>query len=330
MSNSDHNRVAAGTVLWTVRLTKRFNQNGSQSRGYRSGFTLAEMLVAIAVLALVVVFVSRLVNAAAAITTLGHKHMDTDAQARQLLHRMAIDFNQMVKRSDVSYYVKTGSGITAQSGNDRIAFFSAIPGYYPQSGYKSNLALTAYRVNASSTSASYNKVERMGKGLHFNAGYANATPLLFLDSANNTTIQLIWPAAASATTVDSDYEVAGSQVFRLEYYYLLTTGAFSAGPWTNPSLPAIKDVAAIVVAIAAIDPKSKVLLTNSGPTAQLPTLAGKLLDYDATTMPNAGDLIRKWQDVLDNQKSPDPAITAMPLAAIQGVRLYERYFYLNQ
>ena len=35
--------------------------------------------------------------------------MDADSQARQLLDRMAIDFDQMLKRTDVSYFVKTGN-----------------------------------------------------------------------------------------------------------------------------------------------------------------------------------------------------------------------------
>jgi hypothetical protein len=38
---------------------------------------------------------------------------------------MAIDFDQMLKRTDVSYYVKT-TGNT-EPGNDQIAFFSAVP-----------------------------------------------------------------------------------------------------------------------------------------------------------------------------------------------------------
>ena len=43
-------------------------------------------------------FSQQLLNSAATITTLGHKQMDADSQARQLLDRMAIDFAQMVKR----------------------------------------------------------------------------------------------------------------------------------------------------------------------------------------------------------------------------------------
>ena len=107
-------------------------------------------------------------NGAGTTMTLGNKRMDADSQARQLLDRMANDFDQMLKRSDISYYVKTGS---AQPGNDQIAFFSAVPGYYGQAGYNSNASLVAYRVNADSTSASYNKLERMGKGLALNGAY---------------------------------------------------------------------------------------------------------------------------------------------------------------
>src|SRR5947207_12734253 len=99
-----------------------------KQRGRSCGFTLAEMLVSIAVLALVVLFVTQLVNSAATISTLGHKRMDADSQARQLLDRMQVDFDQMLKRSDVSYYVKTGA---AMPGNDQIAFFTAVPGHYP-------------------------------------------------------------------------------------------------------------------------------------------------------------------------------------------------------
>jgi hypothetical protein len=258
--------------------------------------------------------------------TLGNKRMDADSQARQLLDRMAIDFDQMLKRTDVSYYVKT-TGNT-QAGNDQIAFFSAVPGYYSQGGYNSNVSLVAYRVNADSTSASYNKLERMGKGLALNAAYPTAPiPLLFLDSTTSptTTIQNIWPAAASSTTADSDYETAGPQVFRFEYYYLLssspsvgTANQLSAGLWSNVNSFVIKDVAAIVVTIAAIEPKSKVLLNND----QIAALAGTLPDFTTNSTP--GLLLKQWQDALDANA------IGLPRPAISGVRLYERYFYLSQ
>ena len=76
--------------------------------------------------------------------------MDADSQARQLLDRMAVDFAQMVKRSDVDYYVKSSAASplrhVLQPGNDQIAFYSAVPGYYPPTGSQSPVSLVAYRV----------------------------------------------------------------------------------------------------------------------------------------------------------------------------------------
>src|SRR5207253_6356502 len=114
------------------------------------GFTLVELLVSIGVLAILILLATQLLNGAATITTLGDKQMDADSQARQLLDRMAIDLAQMVKRSDVDYYVKSSAASPLRSvpqpGNDQIAFYSAVPGYYPSSGAQSPVSLVAYRV----------------------------------------------------------------------------------------------------------------------------------------------------------------------------------------
>ena len=80
----------------------------------------------------------------------------------------------------------------------------------------------------------------------------------------------------------------------------------------------MQDVAAVVVDIAVIDPKSKVLLTN----AQITTLAASLSDYNSATMTAPGQLRASWQNTLD-------ANTTLPRAAISGIRLYERVFYLS-
>jgi prepilin-type N-terminal cleavage/methylation domain-containing protein len=293
------------------------------------GFTLAELLVSMAVLVLLFLFFTQLINSAATIVTVGNKGMDTDSQARQLLDRMAIDFDQMLKRTDVSYYVKTGGN--TETGNDQIAFFSAVPGYYSQTGYNSNTSLVAYRVNADPNSASYNNLERMGKGLALNGAYTASIPLLFLDGTTSTTIQGVWPAAASSSGTDSDcsntgcYETAGPQVFRFEYYYLLsgspsvgTANQLSAGPWSSTDTFSVKDVAAIVVAIAVIESKSKVLLRND----QIAALAGTLPDFTTGWAP--GQLLVQWRAALDANAN------GLPGPAISGVRVYERYFYLSQ
>jgi hypothetical protein len=88
----------------------------------------------------------------------------------------------------------------------------------------------------------------------------------------------------------------------------------------------MQDVAAVVVVIAVIDPKSRVLVTD----AQLAILASTLIDYGGTRaagcpLPNwqaPGELRRQWQCVLDGT-------TGLPRSAVSGIRVYERYFYLS-
>jgi hypothetical protein len=354
-----------------------------------AAFTLAELLVSVGVLVLLVLIATQLLNSAANITTLGHKQMDADSQTRQLLDRMAIDFAQMVKRSDVDYYVKssatpppTGVRNLLQPGNDTIAFYSAVPGYYPSGGSQSPVSLVAYRVN------SQNKLERMGKGLLWNGStptsgatppavvfmpipLARPLPIAELPSPSpDPTSTPAWPEIAfGAGSGWSDTEVIGPQVFRFEYYYLLkgqtnpTTGTtyspiFSDTPWDtricscpsptppatppptptpNPTPPLLcchtapegmQDVAAIVVAIAVIDPKSKGLLSD----AQVSSLASQLIDWGTTSCPGCptqaqwqttpGLLRAQWQNTLN-------AVTTLPRPAISGIRLYERYMYLS-
>ena len=84
----------------------------------------------------------------------------------------------------------------------------------------------------------------------------------------------------------------------------------------------ISELAAFIVDIAAIDPKSKVLLTD----AQLATLstsgnANFLADYSAGMSP--GQLRTQWQNKL-NALQP-----SFPRPAVSGIRLYERFFYLS-
>jgi Tfp pilus assembly protein PilV len=269
------------------------------------GFTLAELLVSVGVLVVLVLFFGQVLKSTATITTRGHKQMDADSQARQLLDRMAVDFAQMIKRSDVSYYWKGGTGGT-QTGNDQMAFYSAVPGYYSTttSTTQSPISLIGYRVNA-------NKAERLGKGLLWNGVSSAEAPLVF------------WQAIAAPT--DPDYsasgEIIGPQIFRFEYCYLGTDGTLSITP------PSVTGMAAIIVDIAVIDPKSKVLLTDAKIASFNTSGAVNFLsDYAANMLP--GQLRNQWQNTVNNARDP---ITNAPLppSALSGIRLYERYFYLS-
>jgi hypothetical protein len=279
-------------------------------------------MVSIVVLTILVIILTRMVTSATTITTLGNKRMDTDSQIRPVLDRMAADFGQMIKRSDVDIYAK---GLDTEIGNDRIAFFSQVPGYYPSTGSPSPLSLVAYRINADSTSLSYNRMERMGKGLVW-SGVSPAPARSPIPSPNpawiifggTPTLQTNWPSAmlgdpSNPNYKDPDFELVGPQIFRFEYFYLLNTGALASAP---PG-PGIQGVAAICVAIAAIDPKSKVLLSD----AQIATLIGRLVDFNPATHTKISDLPTSWQAALDGTAD-------MVRPAVTGIHIYQRTFYL--
>jgi len=213
-----------------------------------------------------------------------------------------------------------------QRQNDQIAFYSALPGYNPSSGAQSPVSLVAYRVNSDSTSSAYNKMERLGKGLVWNGASTTDTPVVFLPFLISNT----WPYATNQNpdpSLPPAYEVIGPDVFRFEYYYLLTNGALSDGPCLNANgctTLNTRDVSAIVVDIAVIDPRSKLLLTNQQiATLNTGTLSNFLTDW-SQDLNRPGKLLVQWQNRLNR-------VTSLPRGqAVAGVRLYERYFYFNK
>jgi prepilin-type N-terminal cleavage/methylation domain-containing protein len=280
-------------------------------------FTLLELLVAIAVLVALVLFVERLFSSAAVVTTSGNKRLDIEGQTRPLFERIAVDFSQMVKRSDTDFFGKNtaspNSAGGSMAGNDSIAFYSTVAGYYPSTGSQSPVSLIAYRVNAQ------NKLERVARGLLWNGVSPTHTPVVFLPA----TIAGSWPSATDLTarpTPDPDTDSIAPYVFRFEYYYLLKNGSLSVTPWDtsagHTSVNGLRDVAAVSIAIAAIDPKSSLLMSDS----QLATLVARLPDFAVSMQPGA--LLSQWQTAL-------AGTTDVPRTAIQSIRVYERYFYLS-
>jgi hypothetical protein len=326
------------------------------------------------VVTIIILMVAQLMTSATAITRTGNKHIDTDTQARVVLDRMALDFAQMLKRTDIDYYVKQppanysghgnghgwGQGHNGDQGSDQIAFFSQIPGYYPAgyvSGQQSPISLVAYRVNqSSSTNPAYGKLERMAKGLVWNAVDTNTNqntakyPIVFLPQ----TIALIgrpWAPAINNdnnanNSIDQDYEVIGPGVFRLEYYYLLKNGRVTDWPWdrwdmpnqlsiTNPQSIGLTQVESIAVAIAVIDPAARALVNAVSPDRLL-DLASDMADFKNANgrgvgAQKIGDLEYQWKGVVESvaASGQTPSGLPFPQEAAKSIRIYNRYFDLK-
>jgi hypothetical protein len=332
-------------------------------------FTLPELLVSVFVLVIIIFMVTQLMNNAAAITRTGHKHISTDTQARAVFDRMAVDFAQMLERTDIDYYVKgptnyNGHGQghgwgrrrqTGQQGSDQLAFFSQVPGYYPSTGSQSPISLVAYRIfEGSSTDPAYLKLQRLGKGLLWN-GVDNPTQQ---PNHNNYTCPMVflpllisdrWPSAVDGSTADNDghYETIGPGVFRFEYYYLLKNGKLTDVPWdvlarpnqttlTKPQSIGLADVESITVALAVVDSAGRALVTAASPTS-LDDIASDMADF--RTAPgrgfggtkNIGDLEYSWQTSLLNiiSAGQTSSNTRVPPEAAKAIRIYSKTFDLK-
>jgi len=106
----------------------------------------------------------------------------------------------------------------------------------------------------------------------------------------------------------------------------------------------MQDIAAMVVVIAVIDPKSRLLLDNStqvpAPNDNITALGGQLIDWGNTSCPGCptqtqwqttpGLLSAQWRAKLDSVIAAGGiGGTSMPRLALSGIRVYERYLYLS-
>ena len=230
------------------------------SASTEAGFTLVEMLVAMAILALIMVLVSQLTNSAMLSTGLSGKHLDTDSEARAVFDRMSADFARMPQRKDVDFI------FAKQPGSDKMFFFSEAPGYFdttnsslfPSAGGnstdpRSSVSLIGYCINTGSNNSGTALtppaycLQRLSKGLAWDAqspatgnpggvffltfAPGNLYPLTASTLAGNsyTSAAVGSPPAYSGT--DPDFDVVANLVLRMEF-------CFQVKDLTNPNSPA--------------------------------------------------------------------------------------------
>jgi prepilin-type N-terminal cleavage/methylation domain-containing protein len=230
---------------------------GRRSRNGRSGFTLTEMLVSVAVLVIIMTFIAQMMDNVSISTTLSSKHIDTDNQARLTFDRMAVDFAGMLQRPDLDFiFAKQGVNNTNPDLNDKMFFYSEAPAYFdtgnhalfPSGGTeanpKSDVALIGYIIdtstnnNTSSATTAY-RLERLSMGLTWDQGYpgnntAGINFLVFSPAAQGNSMRPLLQTTMSGNSVTgqeigappdyvaqdfSNYDVLANQVFRMEYAF---------------------------------------------------------------------------------------------------------------
>jgi prepilin-type N-terminal cleavage/methylation domain-containing protein len=294
-------------------------------------FTLVEIMVALAVLALMMAALLELINSAIGTTLTVGKHLDADTEARMVLDRMAYDASKLVKRSDVDYYFQKNPS----PGSDQMAFYSESSGYFTgvssPTTQGSTISLVGYRINSTTL-----QLERLSKGLVWNgvAAPSGSSPMVYLPNQLTTT----WNDIAS-NGADPDYQVIGDQIFRLEICYLvhdsntdailsdtpfLTTAGTVLTPSQQDALIA-QDLVAIVVTIAVLDSHSRAQIT----AAQLQTAASNLTHVTGTAASGVTSGIATLPAALWLGQVDGKSLGLPPLVNAQ-VRIYQRYIYVDR
>jgi prepilin-type N-terminal cleavage/methylation domain-containing protein len=229
------------------------------------GFTLVEMMAAVAVMAVVMVLLSQLVGSISRIIDFSKRRMDAVSQLAFALDRIDADLRRAVQRRDLLPY------LAKHPGNDEWRFYSQVPGY----GGDRTLSIVSYFVGTWD-----------GESQALNRGASGR------DWSGVQSVVFSTADTAGAPAFDpQDNQVLAPAVYRFEIGFVnAATGNYVEAPaqadWS--------DVSGVVVVLAAIDDANRKLLGSSGETA-IQKATGWLEDFPAAGPSPAA----QWQAVLD-------------------------------
>jgi prepilin-type N-terminal cleavage/methylation domain-containing protein len=191
----------------------------------KAGFTLIEVLVSVALLAILLLIVTSLFSQTLSVSAVSNHRISADSGARQALDRLGADFSHALIRSDLP------ARIEKQPGNDGIAFHAASEGYTGDRG----ISRVGYRIQDDS-----GQLERGAQGLFWDGPAARKLEL----------------GGANFGDIDdgASYEVLGKDIFRFELAFLLSDGTIvTEVSALRPDSNSLQPVA-VIVGIAVVDP----------------------------------------------------------------------------
>ncbi len=289
-----------------------------------SAFTLLELLVAMAVLALIGVVLSQIIGATGKTTRLSNRAIDAASQARVAFDRLGRDFTNLVKRTDSVF-------ASSPSGPDLLLFLTLVnAASLPGSTVSDNrgISVVAYRIAPDATNADRLCLLRGARAINW-----NDTGLFGL---GNDGLPAAIPAARQPAA--TDFDVLAPGIIRLVVGYQLypdnqpatladnTAIAHALGQVVySPPLRTdtgagkfadLSRISAFVVGMVSIDLESLKLLSE----ADVTNFAGIFSAPVSDELP-----CQKWSPLAESATS-NPALSSIPLPARQGVRVFQRFF----
>ena len=313
----------------------------------RRGFTLVEMLVSIAVLGLLAGILSKLIASASEIAEVESADGNSGLEAKQVLDRIGTDIASMLVRPDVDqYYLKV-------AGNDEFYFYSQAQSVFADSidsTQQSPVALIGYRISSTVNNSGLPVLQRIAEGMTWDQSNASLAFLVFPArtsvtqalTATTGTIPSQWPKVVDDSQSDTNWQVVGNQIFRMEVCFQLRDGSFTLTPptpstmqapstsGTSPAPPvagSIVDTVGMIVALGVLDTRSRQVV----PAGAWPNLTGNTLLRD----PSVQDFAASPSSLMDSiwtsavQQGSFSQAAGIPSQAASQIKIYQRYYPLN-
>lgn len=312
-------------------LRRRGEPNGRTGAGTRSrrgtsrsqaarGFTLLELLTAIAVLVILVLLLNQIMSSTMQVVGDGKKRMEVHARARAALDLIARDISQGIYRADVPAF-------TDNTGQPSLAVFTRRGGTMDAADDSTDyrqLTYVAYKVEKDAPTAapetfslwrgSINLQWNDGKSFPSISGLDGPMPF------GTQTLGLAYPKVTQQSGSDRVMEPVLDGVARMELRFLDSDGKYRLNYNRDPENGPVSK--AVVITLLVMDEKSQDLILGNtaleGPfTARFisPGLA-----LPTSTAESDRTLAAAWNESLKN-----PAMwTSIPPALRHGIQIFER------
>lgn len=293
-----------------ITAKERMTEAGNRPECNSRGFTLVEMLVSMAILAILVILMAQVINAVSQTIAKAGDHIQCDIEAQVVFDRLADDIGQIINRSDVdSLFIGMPTNSLGTNNNDQIYFYTQGSSFSTNATNLNPVALVAYRVNK-------RRLERLGIAKEWD-------DLPYLTPSNSQTGFVASNPLQNLGNATNYFHIIAPSVFRMEVALLMKAGTKNADGSINQnnsyanltnstnSWHGLTNVMAIVVALGILDQTSRRIVTDQ----QLDSLASALPDSST----NGGVSIATWT-------SKAMTTTNIPLAARSQIRIYQRSF----
>ncbi len=253
-------------------------------------FTVVELLVSCAILAMLVLALSSAFSGFANVASSSTKRMETRKDASSVFDRLTFDLASAVNTPGVTYdFIKNGGALgPTNTVNDAIAFLADAP----STNAAARLSVVGYDVRNSTNSARRTSHPTLTR---------HVQPFLWTDDISRIALE----------EVKTEQQPITPGVFRMELAFLTTSGDLKAEMPTTNGVGDSSQVKAVICAVASLDEDTLDKLSDS----EKRTLQNALPDAIDGQTP-----LSRWQ--VDS-------VGGLPPPVIQNIHFRQRYYYLK-